>query len=84
MQRHPDWKLRVTGHTDSIGGSGNGNQVLSARRAAAVKDALASHYGVAAIRLDTGGAGDSQPLETNATLEGRARNRRVELTRELV
>jgi outer membrane protein OmpA-like peptidoglycan-associated protein len=82
MQRHPDWKLRVTGHTDSIGGSGTGNQVLSARRAAAVKDALASRYGVAAIRLDTGGAGDSQPLETNATLEGRARNRRVELTRE--
>lgn len=82
MQRHPDWKLRVTGHTDSIGGSGTGNQVLSARRAAAVKDALTSRYGVAATRLDTGGAGDSQPLETNATLEGRARNRRVELTRE--
>ncbi len=72
----------MTGHTDSIGGSGNGNQILSARRAAAVKDALANRYGVAATRLDTGGAGDSQPLETNATLEGRARNRRVELTRE--
>jgi outer membrane protein OmpA-like peptidoglycan-associated protein len=82
MRRHPDWKLRVTGHTDSIGGSGNGNQILSARRAAAVKDALANRYSVAATRLDTGGAGDSQPLETNATLEGRARNRRVELTRE--
>jgi outer membrane protein OmpA-like peptidoglycan-associated protein len=82
MQRHPDWKLRVTGHTDSIGGSGAGNRVLSERRAAAVKDALATRYGVAASRLDTGGAGDSQPLETNATLEGRARNRRVELTRE--
>jgi outer membrane protein OmpA-like peptidoglycan-associated protein len=82
MRRHPDWKLRVTGHTDSIGGSGNGNHILSARRAAAVKDALANRYNVAATRLDTGGAGDSQPLETNATLEGRARNRRVELTRE--
>jgi outer membrane protein OmpA-like peptidoglycan-associated protein len=82
MRRHPDWKLRVTGHTDSIGGSGNGNQILSARRAAAVKDALANRYSIAATRLDTGGAGDSQPLETNATLEGRARNRRVELTRE--
>jgi outer membrane protein OmpA-like peptidoglycan-associated protein len=82
MRRHPDWKLRVTGHTDSIGGSGNGNQILSARRAAAVKDALSTRYSVAATRLDTGGAGDSQPLETNATLEGRARNRRVELTRE--
>ena len=82
MQRHQDWKLRVTGHTDSIGGSGAGNRALSERRAAAVKEALATRYGVAANRLDTGGAGDSQPLETNATLEGRARNRRVELTRE--
>ena len=82
MQRHPDWKLRVTGHTDSIGGSGAGNRVLSQRRAAAVKEALTSRYGIAAGRLDSGGAGDSQPLATNATLEGRARNRRVELTRE--
>jgi outer membrane protein OmpA-like peptidoglycan-associated protein len=82
MQRHPDWKLRVTGHTDSIGGSGAGNRVLSEHRAAAVKAALATRYGVAAERLDTGGEGDSHPLETNATLEGRARNRRVELTRE--
>ena len=82
MQRHPDWQLRITGHTDSIGGGGAGNRIPSARRAAAVKDVLTSRYGVAAGRLDTGGAGDSQPLETNATLEGRARNRRVELTRE--
>ena len=82
MQRHPDWKLSVTGHTDSIGGSGAGNRVLSQRRAAAVKEVLTSRYGIAAGRLDSGGAGDSQPLATNATLEGRARNRRVELTRE--
>jgi outer membrane protein OmpA-like peptidoglycan-associated protein len=82
MHRHPDWKLRVTGHTDSIGGSGAGNRALSDHRAAAVKDALSSQYGIAAGRLDSGGAGDSQPLATNATLEGRARNRRVELTRE--
>jgi len=82
MQRHPDWKLSITGHTDSIGGSGAGNRLLSQRRAAAVKEVLTSRYGIAAGRLDTGGAGDSQPLATNGTLEGRARNRRVELTRE--
>jgi outer membrane protein OmpA-like peptidoglycan-associated protein len=82
MQRHPDWKLRVVGHTDSIGGSGAGNRVLSEKRAAAVKTALTSRYGVATVRLDSGGAGDSQPLETNATLEGRARNRRVEIIRQ--
>jgi outer membrane protein OmpA-like peptidoglycan-associated protein len=44
--------------------------------------ALTTTYGVAANRLTTGGAGDSQPLATNATLEGRARNRRVELVRQ--
>jgi outer membrane protein OmpA-like peptidoglycan-associated protein len=82
MQRHQDWKLRVTGHTDSVGGSGAGNRVLSQRRAAAVNEVLTSRYGIAAGRLDSGGAGDSQPLATNATLEGRARNRRVELARE--
>jgi outer membrane protein OmpA-like peptidoglycan-associated protein len=37
LHRHPDWTLRVTGHTDSIGGSGQGNQRLSARRADAVR-----------------------------------------------
>jgi outer membrane protein OmpA-like peptidoglycan-associated protein len=82
MHRHPDWKLRVVGHTDSIGGNGAGNRLLSEHRAAAVKGTLTARYGVAESRLDTGGAGDSQPLETNATLQGRARNRRVELTRE--
>ncbi len=82
MQRHPDWKLRVVGHTDSVGGSGAGSRVLSEKRAAAVKSTLTSRYGVATLRLDSGGAGDSQPLETNATLEGRARNRRVEIIRK--
>jgi outer membrane protein OmpA-like peptidoglycan-associated protein len=82
MQRHPDWKLRVVGHTDSVGGSGAGNRALSQKRAAAVKTTLTSRYGVAAVRLDSDGAGDAQPLETNATLEGRARNRRVEIIRE--
>jgi outer membrane protein OmpA-like peptidoglycan-associated protein len=82
LKRHPDWKLRVVGHTDSIGGSGAGNRVLSEKRAAAVKSALTSRYGVATVRLDSQGAGNSQPLETNTTLEGRARNRRVEIIRE--
>ena len=81
MRRHPDWKLDVVGHTDSIGGTGASNAALSARRAAAVKDALSSRYGVAAGRLTTRGAGGGQPIATNATLEGRAKNRRVELRR---
>jgi outer membrane protein OmpA-like peptidoglycan-associated protein len=82
MQRHPDWHLTVTGHTDSIGGTGQGNRVLSTHRAEAVRQVLSTKYGVAASRLTTAGAGNSAPLATNSTLEGRARNRRVELLRQ--
>lgn len=81
MRRHPDWRLDIVGHTDSIGGSGAGNAALSERRATAVSTALTSRYGVAANRLTARGAGGGQPLATNTTLEGRAKNRRVELRR---
>jgi outer membrane protein OmpA-like peptidoglycan-associated protein len=81
MQKNPDWKLSVTGHTDNMGADAF-NQDLSNRRAAAVKDALVTRYGISAARLTTNGFGASRPIETNATLEGRARNRRVELQRE--
>ncbi len=80
MKRESDWTLRIEGHTDSIGGNAS-NLDLSARRAAAVKQALVSR-GVGAHRLTTGGFGASVPRETNSTLAGRARNRRVELSRE--
>jgi len=81
MHRNPDWKLSVSGHTDNIGEAAF-NQGLSERRAAAVKEALVSRYGIAADRLTTSGHGASQPIETNSTVEGRARNRRVELERQ--
>jgi outer membrane protein OmpA-like peptidoglycan-associated protein len=81
LRRHPDWKLAIEGHTDSIGGASY-NLDLSQRRAASVKVALVGRYGIDGERLATGGAGASQPKEGNATLEGRARNRRVELVRQ--
>jgi outer membrane protein OmpA-like peptidoglycan-associated protein len=81
MTSHPDWKLTVEGHTDNIGGD-TYNLDLSKRRAAAVKQALVTQYNIAPDRLQTGGFGASRPVETNDTLEGRARNRRVELVRE--
>ena len=81
MRRHPDWRLDVVGHTDSIGGSGASNMALSARRALAVKDVLSGRYSVAPGRLTTSGSGSNQPLATNTTLEGRAKNRRVEIRR---
>jgi outer membrane protein OmpA-like peptidoglycan-associated protein len=81
MLDNPTWKLTVEGHTDNIGGDSY-NLDLSRRRAAAVKQALVARYRISPDRLSTDGFGASRPVETNDTLEGRARNRRVELTRE--
>jgi len=80
MTTNPSWSLNVGGHTDNIGGD-SFNQVLSERRAAAVKQALVEQYHVSADRLTTVGYGSTRPKEPNDTLEGRARNRRVELVR---
>ena len=81
LKAHPDWKLRVDGHTDGIGNDAD-NLDLSKRRSAAVKVALVSRYGIDGGRLSTGGYGESAPQATNDTPEGRARNRRVELRRQ--
>ncbi len=70
--------IRVVGHTDSIGTDAY-NQGLSERRAASVKTYLASR-GVNPSIVNTRGMGESQPVASNATKEGRARNRRVEIT----
>lgn len=80
MKQHPDWSLGVEGNTDNIGGD-KYNLDLSQRRAAAVKNALVKQYRIAAQRLETSGFGASHPIDTNDTIEGRARNRRVELVR---
>lgn len=81
LAKQPTWVITIEGHTDSVGGAAY-NKDLSQRRSAAVKDALVTTYGVAAARLSTAGYGLSQPIETNTTLAGRARNRRVELVRK--
>jgi OmpA-OmpF porin, OOP family len=67
----------ATGHTDSIGTDAY-NQKLSERRAAAVKDYLASK-GIPASKITTIGKGESQPVATNKTAEGRQKNRRVDI-----
>ena len=81
MKANPAWKLSVEGHTDNIGGDAY-NLDLSNRRAAAVKEALVERYHIRPERLATTGYGASRPKESNDTLEGRARNRRVELVRQ--
>ena len=82
LQQHPTWSLAVEGHTDNIGGDTD-NLTLSRRRAAAVKQALVTRYKVDGKRLQTAGYGASRPKDTNDSLEGRARNRRVELVKSL-
>ncbi len=80
VRASPEAQLTIEGHTDNIG-SAEYNQKLSEQRAAAVREALVTRYGVAAARLSAKGYGLTRPVETNATVEGRARNRRVELAR---
>jgi outer membrane protein OmpA-like peptidoglycan-associated protein len=70
--------VNVEGHTDSTG-SESYNEELSRRRANAVAEVLRAN-GVAPERIATYGMGESAPVATNATAEGRQRNRRVEIT----
>jgi outer membrane protein OmpA-like peptidoglycan-associated protein len=74
---YPQTYIDVYGHTDSTG-SDSYNQDLSERRATSVADYLSSH-GVQAARIATRGFGETQPIETNDTEQGRAANRRVEI-----
>ena len=77
---HPDRTGTIEGHTDSVG-TAPANLTLSERRAAAVRTRLVGAHRVGPARLATQGFGSSRPREPNATIEGRARNRRVELVR---
>jgi len=72
--------IRIEGHTDARGNV-NANQLLSQRRADAVRDALVA-AGIAAKRITAIGLGESQPVASNDSEEGRARNRRVDVILE--
>ena len=74
----PDAPFEVGGHTDSQG-SDSYNQTLSERRANSVADYLANK-GMPRARMVTIGAGEGHPVASNDTEEGRAQNRRVEIT----
>jgi outer membrane protein OmpA-like peptidoglycan-associated protein len=77
LSGRPDINVRVAGHTDATGPDAY-NQGLSERRAASVRSYMVDR-GIAASRLESAGFGESQPMATNDTSEGRALNRRVEL-----
>jgi uncharacterized Ntn-hydrolase superfamily protein/outer membrane protein OmpA-like peptidoglycan-associated protein len=80
LREHPDWRIRIEGHTDDIGDV-SANLALSERRAGAVRQALIDRLEDGPERFEVIGLGEARPVATNETLEGRARNRRVELVR---
>ncbi|MCD6596022.1 OmpA family protein [bacterium] len=77
LEKHPDWQLEISGHTDSIG-TEKYNQKLSERRAKSVRKYLLENFDIFARNLTAKGYGESEPIEDNETIEGRAKNRRVE------
>ena len=79
MQDHPELKFSIEGHTDSDGDDA-GNLVLSEKRALTVKTTMVG-LGIASDRLTVKGLGESMPIDTNATPEGKANNRRVEFVK---
>jgi OmpA-OmpF porin, OOP family len=76
----PTLRLSIEGHTDSDGAD-PANLELSQKRAEAVKAYLGASYKIDAGRLETKGWGESKPIDTNDTAEGKANNRRVELVK---
>ncbi len=77
FKEYPKADFFIDGHTDSVG-SDKSNQLLSERRAAAVKDWLIAN-GIDKDRLESRGFGESKPIDSNKTAGGRTNNRRVEV-----
>lgn len=80
MQDHPELTFNIEGHTDSDGSDAD-NLALSEKRAHTVKSTMVQ-LGISADRLTTAGLGESAPIDTNGTPEGKANNRRVEFVKQ--
>jgi OOP family OmpA-OmpF porin len=78
ITKHKGSKIRVEGHTDSVGSDAY-NQALSERRAKAVVDYFVAQGAVKRSDISSVGYGESKPIATNDTEAGRAQNRRVEV-----
>ncbi|WP_452220129.1 OmpA family protein [Lacinutrix salivirga] len=77
LKEYPESKFTIEGHTDSVG-SKSSNQLLSERRANAVRDYLIAN-GISDDRLVAAGFGEDYPIDSNATRSGRKNNRRTEV-----
>ncbi len=78
LKENPDVRIKIVGHTDSDGDDAL-NMSLSQQRAESVKKELVKSFKIDASRMETEGAGESQPITSNDTSENKAKNRRVEL-----
>lgn len=76
LLENPAIRIRIVGHTDDVG-SDRDNQILSEGRANSVRQAMIDR-GIDATRIEFEGHGEKEPVATNKTEEGRAKNRRVE------
>ena len=79
LKKYPGTKIRLDGYTDSTGAEAY-NMKLSERRATAVKDYLVKEAGVDSSKITVVGHGGADPVADNKTPEGRAKNRRVEIS----
>ncbi len=79
VKKYPGANIRLDGYTDFIGADAY-NIKLSERRAAAVKDYLIKEAGISSSRITAVGHGKANPVADNKTEEGRAKNRRVEIS----
>lgn len=79
LETYPDISVEIAGYTDNVG-SESSNQRLSERRAGAVRDWLV-RQGIDPERITAVGYGESNPIATNSTPEGRQKNRRIEFKR---
>lgn len=77
LEENPTVRIQIIGHTDTDGNA-DGNLTLSQKRAQAVKKAMTQQYGIASDRITTDGLGQSKPIASNNTAQGKAQNRRVE------
>lgn len=79
VKKYPGAKIRLDGYTDSIG-TDEYNKKLSERRATAVKNYLIKEAGVSSSKITAVGHGEADPVADNKTPDGRAKNRRVEIS----
>ncbi len=77
LNRYPDVKAEIQGHTDNVGNPKK-NVTLSQRRANAIVDILIKKYNINPARLSAKGYGQEKPIAPNTTSEGREKNRRVD------